>query len=115
MHIVIIGAGWYGLTLSSFLVSNGLPQGTCISIIDQSPSIMYNNASRFNQCRLHLGFHYPRSYDTRKLCRDSYDEYMEMFPELSYEIKDNWYVISKESIIDFKTFEAIYSHEEYEF
>jgi hypothetical protein len=114
MKIVIIGAGWYGLYLCKKLseIHGGNVQ---IIIIERESDIFVNNASVFNQCRLHLGFHYPRSHDTRKLCLEGFDRFMDEFPHLTYEIPNNWYVISENSLIDFQTFNAIFSYENYDY
>jgi hypothetical protein len=111
MNIVIVGAGWYGMYLAKKLSEVG---GYNITIIECEQDIFMNNASRYNQCRLHLGFHYPRSHETRTLCKIGFTKFMEEFPQLTYEIPNNWYVISEESILDYHSYNAIFSHEMYD-
>ena len=111
MNIVIVGAGWYGMYLAKKLSEVG---GYNITIIECERDIFVNNASRYNQCRLHLGFHYPRSHETRTLCKIGFTKFMEEFPQLTYEIPNNWYVISEESILDYQSYNAIFSHELYD-
>lgn len=112
--ITIIGAGWYGLYIAKKLLEKGEGYNS-ITIIDKGGDILDENASRYNQCRLHLGFHYPRSFETRELCREGYYKFLNEFREVTYEIPNNWYVISEQSMLDYKTFNSIYTHEKYDF
>lgn len=108
---MIVGAGWYGMYIAKKLNEVG---GYNITVIECERDIFVNNASRYNQCRLHLGFHYPRSHETRTLCQVGFTRFMEEFPQLTYEIPNNWYVISEESILDYHSYNAIFSHEKYD-
>jgi len=110
MNVAIIGAGWYGMYLAKKLSEKGEYK---ITIIEGEEDIFVRNASRYNQCRLHLGFHYPRSYETRTLCKIGFDKFMAEFPHLTYEIPNNWYVISEESVLDYPSYNAIFAHEKY--
>ncbi len=112
-RIVIVGAGWYGLYLAKILLKKGILDAE-ITIIDKNRSI-FEESSRYNQCRLHLGFHYPRSFETRQLCMDGFFRFINEFPDVSYDIPENSYVISDSSILDYQTYCAIFSHEGYEF
>ncbi len=108
--IVIIGAGWYGMYIAFKLQTN--KNISLITVIEKGSEIFpYGNASLNNQCRLHQGFHYPRSYDTRKLCREGFTKFMKEFPDLSFDIDNNWYVISNDSVIDFDTYCGIFEYE----
>ena len=57
--IAIIGAGWFGCYIGYELIKSGYD----IKIFEKEKNI-FLGASGFNQNRLHLGFHYPRSYKT---------------------------------------------------
>jgi hypothetical protein len=78
-------------------------------MIDRNNGIMMGSSSH-NQCRLHKGFHYCRSHTTRVECREGFDTFMKRFPYFSEAIP-NMYIISKYSLIDAKTYEAVYMHE----
>ena len=114
MKIVIIGAGWYGLYIAKKLIEANDSNNEII-IIERASCVFDGNASRYNQCRLHLGFHYPRSHDTRKLCRKGYDDFLKEFPDLAYDIKNNLYLISSSSLLDYETYYAIFDYEQYNF
>ena len=61
MKIAIIGAGWFGCHIAYELMNDGHE----IKIYEKENDI-FLGASGFNQNRLHLGFHYPRSFITRE-------------------------------------------------
>ena len=44
--------------------------------IFEKGSEIFTQSSYKNQNRLHLGFHYARSYKTRKLCRDGHYKFI---------------------------------------
>jgi hypothetical protein len=99
--IIIIGAGWYGL-YSAILLQNKYD----VIILEQHPD-MFNNSSYFNQNRLHLGYHYPRNASTRNICVDGYNKFINIFPEMVDTINKNYYIISKDSIIDYESYLSI--------
>jgi hypothetical protein len=76
---------------------------------------IFNNSSYYNQNRLHLGFHYPRDYNTRNLCQNYYEKFCEKYGYCVDHIDNNYYGISNNSIIDYTTFLHIYEHEKFEF
>lgn len=62
--VVIVGGGFYGCCLALFLRS----VTESILVIEQDDSLL-NRASRINQARIHMGFHYPRSFVTAQRSR----------------------------------------------
>ena len=98
--IAIIGAGWYGCHLALSLYKAGHD----VALLEQSKDI-FSGASFYNQNRLHLGFHYPRSYITRIQSKRGYRLFVKKYPDLLRPINMNVYCISStESIIDFRTY-----------
>ena len=71
--IIIIGGGWYGCH-SAMLLKDKFD----IILIEQKNDI-FKNSSYYNQNRLHLGFHYPRNYNTRNLCNKYYSQFIEKY------------------------------------
>ena len=106
MKIIIIGAGWYGLHSYIFLRSN---LKDCDIKILEKDTIFFNNSSNFNQNRLHLGYHYPRSYKTRKLCLNGYKKFINEYREVIDFIDFNYYLIANNSFIDYDTYMSIFS------
>jgi hypothetical protein len=101
MKIGIIGAGWFGCHIGSELLKDGHD----VFIYEKEKKI-FNGASGNNQNRLHLGFHYPRSFLTRKQSKEGFKLFKKRYPSFSAKIKNNLYAISKkkENIVDFETY-----------
>jgi hypothetical protein len=108
-NIIIIGGGWYGCHIASILKDK-----FNITIIEKEKDI-FNNSSYYNQNRLHLGYHYCRNFPTRKLCQENYDRFIKNYKFGIEYISNNYYVISKESIMDYQTYVNIYTHEKFDF
>ena len=106
MRIIIVGSGWYGLHTYLLLKKN--IKNLDITILEKDDKI-FNNSSNFNQNRLHLGYHYPRSYETRKLCIDGYYSFINQYRDVIDFIDHNYYLISKNSIIDYNTYIQIFN------
>ena len=105
-NIIIIGTGWYGLHI--FLFIKKYYTNYNILILEENNTI-FNNSSNFNQNRLHLGYHYPRSYNTRHLCKKYYNIFIDKYREVIDFIDNNYYCISKDSIIDYNTYLKIFA------
>lgn len=109
-RIGIIGAGWYGLYIASVLQND-----YDVTIFDKESEI-FTSSSAKNQNRLHLGFHYPRNYTTRSKCKKYFDLFLNKFEKegIIETVNNNWYVISKRSLLDYQTYYSIYSYEHYD-
>ena len=57
--IAIIGAGFFGISIAFFFLKKKFD----VTIFEKNSDIL-TGASRANQLRFHLGYHYPRSYKT---------------------------------------------------
>ncbi|MEZ9259975.1 FAD-dependent oxidoreductase [Vibrio splendidus] len=103
MKISIIGAGWYGCHIASSL----LQAGHDVTIFEKSNSSI-SGASKKNQNRLHLGFHYPRCHQTRMQSKEGFNWFIEHYEHLTRKINRNYYAVSSnDSLIDFDTFKII--------
>jgi hypothetical protein len=107
--IVIIGSGWYGCHIAKLLQKD-----YNVTIIEQKSEI-FDNSSYYNQNRLHLGFHYPRDYDTRSLCKNNYETFKKYYGNCIDDISNNYYMISKDSLLDYQTYENIFKYEGFDF
>jgi hypothetical protein len=110
MKIAIIGAGWLGCHVA-YKLKRELHD---VTIFDKTD--IFAGSSFFNQNRLHKGFHYSRNQKTRKLCYDTFDSFINDYPDLVDDIENNFYVIpTGKSLIDYGTFKSIFFHEEIPF
>lgn len=108
MKIAIIGGGWVGCHLSYKL--KNIHDVTIFEKNDE----LFTETSYNNQNRLHLGYHYPRSYKTRELCKTTFNKFISDYPFLINDVKPNIYCVSGDnSLVDFKTFIKIF--DEYDF
>jgi len=105
--VLIVGAGWYGCHCAMVCKSLGIS----FEMVDSANAIMTESSVR-NQNRLHLGFHYPRCYKTRRECLVGHPRFMAAYGHLTVAVPRNLYLVSKNSIIDFRTFVHIFRHEE---
>lgn len=90
MKYIIIGAGWYGCHIASYL----LDKHKTILIIDKENDF-FNGSSSKNQNRLHLGFHYPRSSSTIIESKKGYSAFLNMYRQFVTHIPKNIYYISQ--------------------
>lgn len=103
MKIAIIGGGWVGCHLAYKLKDNHL-----VTLFEKNQQLFLETSSK-NQNRLHLGYHYVRNYNTRRMCLETYSRFREDYPTLTKEVVSNIYCIPKnKSIVDFKTFCKIF-------
>jgi hypothetical protein len=105
MHVLIVGAGWYGCHLASVL----LKRGCTITIVDKSNTIFSGSSSK-NQNRLHLGYHYPRSPETIYECQIGYTKFKQTYRSIcTSSIPNNTYLLaSQRSQTDASTFGALF-------
>ena len=72
MRVAVAGAGWFGCHIASELI-----QGGHEVVVFEASDDVFTGASGINQNRLHLGFHYPRSYETREQSRDGFQLFVD--------------------------------------
>jgi hypothetical protein len=109
MKIAIIGGGWVGCHLAY-----KLRQKHDVKIFEKN-SKLFTETSYKNQNRLHLGYHYARSYETRELCRTTFDRFLNDYEFATKKIDKNFYCVSKNnSLIDYKTYIKIFEDFNYD-
>lgn len=108
MKIAVIGAGWFGCH-----IANKLKDKHDVSLFDKSG--IFAGASIKNQNRLHLGYHYARSYATRSLCKKTFVRFKADYENLLSNVPQNIYAIpERNSIIDFKTYLKIFADSDFQ-
>jgi sugar phosphate isomerase/epimerase len=109
-RVGIIGAGWYGCHIAKRFLNIGYT----VNIFEKNSEI-FSMSSIKNQNRLHLGFHYPRSYNTRKLCIENYHKFINEYSQFLYDISENYYIIANDSLVDYQTYINIMTYEKIPF
>jgi hypothetical protein len=111
LSFAIIGGGWYGCHIALSFRALGFN----VTVFEQHHRLLHL-ASGNNQFRLHLGFHYPRHYLTRRQSRDGFSRFVERYPALSRPVGKNIYAVPRgESLIDFLTYKLIMTSSGIEF
>ena len=88
--IAIIGAGWFGCHIASEIIKLNKFD---VQIFEKNNEI-FEEASTNNQNRLHLGFHYPRSKETRTQSKKGFKKFLGIYPFLCSKVKNNIYFFS---------------------
>jgi hypothetical protein len=102
MKIAIIGAGWVGCHLANTLKKNN-------QVVLYEKNDIFSESSFFNQNRLHLGYHYSRSYSTRNLCKKTFNRFYNDYFFLIEDVNKNIYSVPlNDSLIDFNTYLKIF-------
>lgn len=87
--IAVIGSGFFGSTCAILL-----SEKHDVHLYEKKNSIMCG-ASRANQFRFHLGYHYPRSNKTVKEIKKHYQEFINFFGNKVFDNTKNFYGIAK--------------------
>ena len=87
---VIIGGGLYGLYAALFCGKKGQKV-----LVIEHDNEAFSRATYINQARVHMGYHYPRSYSTAKKSADYYDRFLEDYKFCINNEFDKIYAISK--------------------
>jgi len=94
MKIAVIGAGIFGTTIAIRLAKEH-----SVDLFEKNEDILME-ASDVNQCRVHRGYHYPRSDSTVKEVLNANKSFMEEFGESVMNNTENYYCIAKhESLV----------------
>lgn len=110
MKCVILGAGWYGMMVGLLFKIVGID----FVVLEKGGEIFGGSSSK-NQHRLHQGFHYPRSAQTRSECVRGYELFMKLFGFMVKDVDNNYYVIEKNSLISYEDYVKLYLNEGYKF
>ena len=89
MRIAVIGGGLFGCTAAVHLARAGLE----VHLYEQSGHLL-SVASTINQCRLHSGYHYPRSPQTIRECQEGLASFREEYGEAIIDGGEQYYAIA---------------------
>jgi len=88
-NIVVIGCGVFGALAALRLAQDGHK----VTVVERLDAPM-QGASRNNQNRLHLGFHYPRSLETARQCIAGYQRFVDEYADCVLQGFQNGYFIA---------------------
>lgn len=110
MKYLILGAGYYGCYLGLIFKILGID----FLILEKNSDIFTGSSSK-NQNRLHEGFHYPRSKETRNECKKGWDIFNRLFNFMTIGVNNNYYLIDSTSKVSYNDYVNIYRKEGYKF
>ena len=102
MKIGIIGGGFFGVFIAC-AIKKKFDRSVSIDIFDREKNLL-TQAANNNQCRLHLGFHYPRSPDTIKQTIEGFTLFNNEFSDCVYFPKKNYYAVRKDGHVNFSQY-----------
>jgi len=104
MKIAIIGGGWAGCHLTKVFKDKHQVD------LFESKNI-FSKSSSHNQNRLHLGYHYCRSFHTRELCKNTFNKFLKEYNFLIDDVLNNLYAIPfNESLLDYNSYIKIFEN-----
>lgn len=86
---IVIGAGIYGLYAAIFCGK----KGEKVIVIEKEPEA-FTRATYINQARVHMGYHYPRSFTTAIKSANYFDRFVKDYPDSIYSEFDQIYATS---------------------
>jgi glycine/D-amino acid oxidase-like deaminating enzyme len=87
--VAVVGCGIFGAEVAISLAQAGFD----VTVYEASPTIL-GGASRNNQNRLHLGFHYPRDIETGRQSIRGFQRFIETYPDCIQDGFPNAYFIA---------------------
>lgn len=88
---IIIGAGIYGLYAAIYSAKKNSQQK--ILVLEKEKEA-FTRATYINQARVHMGYHYPRSYSTAIKSARYFDRFVEDYPDSIFSSFDQIYATS---------------------
>ncbi len=104
MKICIIGAGFFGLHVAN-QINKSFKK--CEIDILEANSAVFKGASSNNQCRLHMGFHYPRSGYTVYQSILGFDRFLKDYSSACNSIASNLYAIHNNGYVTAEKYFAV--------
>jgi len=104
MKVAIIGGGFFGFHIAREIVRKD--RHATVHIYERNNEVLCEAAYK-NQCRLHLGFHYPRSGYTIYQSVLGYDRYVHEYGECIEDIPNNLYAVHKDGFVTAEQYLAV--------
>jgi hypothetical protein len=104
LRVCIIGAGFFGLHIARKIEQRY--STAKVTIIDACKDI-FSGAAGNNQCRLHLGFHYPRSGPTIYQALTGFERFNAEYGAACHPIANNLYLIHRDGYVSAEQYLAV--------
>ncbi|WP_299277757.1 FAD-dependent oxidoreductase [uncultured Georgenia sp.] len=104
MRIAVIGAGFFGHHITAQLTR--VFRDVQVDMFDKECGAMLG-AGTTNQCRLHQGFHYPRSGYTIYQSIMGYDRFVQEYGTYLHPVTDNLYAIHRDGLVTVDQYLAV--------
>ena len=104
MRVGIIGAGFFGHHIAEQIAL--LFKGAEIELFEQENAPLLGSGTT-NQCRLHMGFHYPRSGYTIYQSIMGFDRFVQQYGEFLEDIPNNLYAVHSKGLIAAEQYLAV--------
>lgn len=96
----MIGGGWFGCHIAAMVKERGARV-----VLFEKHARLLSGTSLYNTGRLHMGFHYPRSLETRIQSLNGYRQFISQYSEICEKTGKNLYaIVSRKSILDYGTY-----------
>lgn len=93
MDVAVVGGGLFGTTVA--IEAAALDVVDTVDVYERKDDIL-RCASANNQCRLHRGYHYPRSVDTALEALEAEPDFRAMYPGAVIDSRDHYYGIASD-------------------
>lgn len=93
MDVAIVGGGLFGTTIATTVA--GIEAVESVDVYEKLDDIL-QCASAINQCRLHRGYHYPRSRETAIESLEAAPAFRDEYPSAVIDERNHYYGIAKE-------------------
>lgn len=104
MRIAIVGGGFFGFHIAEQLQRRH--SGVHIEIFDRGAAPL-QEAGTTNQCRLHMGFHYPRSGYTIYQSIMGFDRFVSEYGQYLEEVPNNLYAVHNDGLVTVEEYLAV--------
>ncbi|MDN3310105.1 hypothetical protein QWJ90_04090 [Microbacterium oryzae] len=104
MRVGIIGAGFFGFHIARQLERRHPDIQVEMFEKESAPLV---GAGTNNQCRLHMGFHYPRSGYTIYQSIMGFDRFVSEYGEFLTDVSDNLYAVHNEGLVSVDQYLAV--------
>ncbi len=100
--VAVIGAGFYGASIALKFEN----EGKKVILIEREEEIL-SRASKWNQARVHNGYHYPRSFSTAYRSRINYQKFLQKYNYCIESVEKIYGISKNNSKINAKQFETL--------